>query len=123
MSVKIRGISETKRKLAELIGDVQARKGVRAMTRVLTEISVRAALYTPIDTNTLLNSQFRQIRNDNTLLIGRVGYSAEYARYVHDPNVKQTFKRETARKEFLTQAAKDDDVRANISRIIKEELG
>ena len=64
--------------------------------------SAQAALYTLIDTSTLINSQFREIMANGTMVTGR-RLPANYAVYVHDPAVKQNFTRATARKEFLTK--------------------
>ncbi|MCP6606040.1 HK97 gp10 family phage protein, partial [Klebsiella pneumoniae] len=50
----------------------------------------------------------------------RVGYSANYAVYVHDPAVKQDFTRATARKEFLTKGF--EDTRSQIDAVVKKEL-
>lgn len=41
------------------------------------------------------------MRAEGTRLIGTVGYTADYAVPVHDPEVPQTFRRSTAEKEFL----------------------
>jgi hypothetical protein len=49
----------------------------------------------------LLNSQYREVRVTRDAVVGRAGYTAEYAEHVHDPDVKQTFRRSTAEKEFL----------------------
>ncbi|EOW7082097.1 HK97 gp10 family phage protein, partial [Yersinia enterocolitica] len=65
-------------------------------------------------------SQFRDINVNGTRLTGRVGYSANYAMYVHDPNVKQTFRRATAEKEFLTKGFADS--KQAIEKAIMEEM-
>ncbi|EOI3492533.1 HK97 gp10 family phage protein [Cronobacter sakazakii] len=120
MAGKVRGIAQAKANLDALINDVQGRKVVRAIQSALIIGSSQAALYTPIDTSTLLNSQFREIDANGTKVTGRVGYSANYAVYVHDPNVPQTFRRATARKEFLTKGF--EDTREQIDRVMKQEL-
>ncbi|ELY2861537.1 HK97 gp10 family phage protein [Cronobacter sakazakii] len=120
MAGKVRGIAQAKANLEALINDVQGRKVVRAVQSALLIGGAQAALYTPIDTSTLLNSQFREIDANGTKVTGRVGYSANYAVYVHDPNVPQTFRRATARKEFLTKGF--EDTRDQIDRVIKQEL-
>lgn len=76
---------------------------------------------TPVDTSTLLNSQFRNVTKDGSKIVGTVGYTAEYARYVHDPNVKQKFRRSTARKEFLKLGFEEAEpnIRAVITGAIK----
>ncbi|WP_105629744.1 hypothetical protein [Cronobacter malonaticus] len=120
MAGKVRGIAQAKANLDALINDVQGRKVVRAVQSTLLIGGAQAALYTPIDTSTLLNSQFREIDANGTKVTGRVGYSANYAAYVHDPNVPQTFRRATARKEFLTKGF--EDTREQIDRVMKQEL-
>ncbi|ELY2854152.1 HK97 gp10 family phage protein [Cronobacter turicensis] len=120
MAGKVRGIAQAKANLEALINDVQGRKVVRAVQSALLIGGAQAALYTPIDTSTLLNSQFREIDANGTKVTGRVGYSANYAVYVHDPNVPQTFRRATARKEFLTKGF--EDTREQIDRVMKQEL-
>jgi len=59
MAGKVRGITQAKANLDKIINDVQGRKVVRAIQSALIIGSSQAALYTPIDTSTLLNSQFR----------------------------------------------------------------
>lgn len=120
MAGKVRGISQAKANLDKLINDVQGRKVVRAIQSALIIGSSQAALYTPIDTSTLLNSQFRELDVNGTKVTGRVGYSANYAVYVHDPNVPQTFRRATAQKEFLTKGF--EDMKDAIDRTIKKEM-
>lgn len=80
------------------------RRVSRAMQQFLIDAGAQAAVYTPIDTSTLINSQFRTVTINGTRVTGRIGYSASYAAYVHDPKVKQKFKRPAAKKEFLKKA-------------------
>lgn len=120
MAVKVKGISEAQANLDRLIGDIQGRKVVRAIQSALLIGGSQAALYTPIDTSTLLNSQYREISVNGSRVTGRVGYSANYAVYVHDPNNPQTFRRATAQKEILTKGF--EDTKAQIDRAIKKEM-
>lgn len=120
MGVKIKGVRQAQQNLNALIGDIQGRKAARAIQSALIIGSSQAALYTPIDTSTLINSQFRELNVNGTMLTGRVGYSANYAAYVHDPNIPQTFRRATAQKEFLTKGF--EDTRDVIDRTIKKEM-
>ncbi|EDH7447069.1 HK97 gp10 family phage protein [Salmonella enterica] len=120
MGIKVRGVKQSKAGLNRIINDVQGRKVVRAIQSALIIGSSQAALYTPIDTSTLLNSQFRDITVNGNRVTGRVGYSANYAMYVHDPNVPQTFRRDTARKEFLTKGF--EDMRSQIDAVMRKEL-
>lgn len=76
-------------------------RAARGMTQALVIGAAEAAALTPIDTSTLLNSQFRHVRSDSARIVGTVGYTAEYAAPVHDPAHPQNFRRESAEKEFL----------------------
>ncbi|EQB4715496.1 HK97 gp10 family phage protein [Enterobacter hormaechei subsp. steigerwaltii] len=120
MGIKVRGVKQSKAGLNRIINDVKGRKVVRALQSAMIIGSSQAALYTPIDTSTLINSQFREITVNGNRVTGRVGYSANYAAYVHDPSVPQNFRRATARKEFLTKGF--DDTRRQIDAVIKKEL-
>ncbi|RDA68353.1 HK97 gp10 family phage protein [Hafnia paralvei] len=84
MGLKVKGISNAKKNLNDLINDVKGRKAVRAIQSALILGSSRAAYYTPIDTSTLINSQFREVDFNGVQITGRVGYSANYAAYVHE---------------------------------------
>ncbi|MFV0607526.1 HK97 gp10 family phage protein [Klebsiella aerogenes] len=84
MGVKVRGIEEAKSNIERMLGEVKGRKMVRAIYSALDLAANRAATYTPMDTSTLLNSQFREINVNGTRVTGRVGYSANYAAFVHE---------------------------------------
>ena len=88
--------------------------------RDLTFHQLNVHTNTPIDTSTLLNSQYRELINNGVRLTGRVGYTANYAVFVHDPNVPQTFRRATAQKEFLTKGF--EDTRSQIDAVMRKEL-
>ncbi|EPQ9955527.1 HK97 gp10 family phage protein [Enterobacter hormaechei] len=120
MGIKVKGISQAKKNLNALVGDIQGRKVVRAMQSALIIGGSQAALYTPIDTSTIINSQFREITVNGNRVTGRVGYSANYAAYVHDPSVPQKFRRATARKEFLTKGF--EDTQRQIDAVIAKEM-
>lgn len=120
MGIKVKGISQAKKHLNTIVGDIQGRKVVRAMQSALIIGGTQAALYTPIDTSTLINSQFREITVNGNRVTGRVGYTANYAVYVHDPNVPQNFRRATAKKEFLTKGF--EETRRQIDAAIAKEM-
>lgn len=120
MGVKVKGVSRAKSNLDRFINTVQGKKAARAIQSAMLIGSTQAALYTPIDTSTLLNSQFRELSVNGTRVTGRVGYTANYAMYVHDPAHPQTFRRSTAQKEFLTKGF--EDTREAISAVIRKEM-
>ena len=96
-------------------------KAARGVTQALILGASEASVMTPVDTSTLLNSQFRSVAKDGSKIVGTVGYTAEYAKYVHDPNVKQRFRRSTAEKEFLKRGFEESEpnIRAVIAGAIK----
>lgn len=96
-------------------------KAARGVTQALILGASEASVMTPVDTSTLLNSQFRRVDKEGSRIVGTVGYTAEYAKYVHDPNVKQKFRRSTARKEFLKLGFEEAEpnIRAVITGAIK----
>ncbi|MGJ7194723.1 HK97 gp10 family phage protein [Morganella morganii] len=114
MAAKIRGIAEVSANINALVGNITGRKVTRAIQAAMLIGGAQATLFTPINTSTLINSQFREITVNGTRVTGRVGYSANYAVFAHDPKVKQTFRRATARKEFLTLGFEDsrDEIEA-----------
>jgi hypothetical protein len=96
-------------------------KAARGVTQALILGASEASVMTPVDTSTLLNSQFRSVAKEGSKIVGTVGYTAEYATYVHDPNVKQRFRRSTAEKEFLRKGFEESEpnIRAVIAGAIK----
>ena len=96
-------------------------KAAHGVTQAMILGASEASVMTPVDTSTLLNSQFRNVTKEGSKIVGTVGYTAEYARYVHDPNVKQKFRRSTAEKEFLRKGFEEAEpnIRAVITGAIK----
>lgn len=120
MGIKLRGVQGAVRNTNRIINDIQGRKIIRALQSAMIIGGARAALYTPIDTSALINSQFREIINNGAIITGRVGYSTNYAVYVHDPANPQQFRRSTAKKEFLTAGFEEE--RSAIDSVVFKEL-
>lgn len=120
MAGKLVGMMKAKQLLNDTIDDIQSNKAVRAVSKALIIGGSQAALYTPIDTSTLINSQYRDVRVGANRITGRVGYSARYATYVHDPAVKQQFRRTTAKKLFLRLGF--DESASEIDAAIRGEM-
>jgi hypothetical protein len=87
-------------RMPQFVAKVEQR-AARGMTQALVLGASEASVLTPIDTSTLLNSQFRQVQKDGDKIVGTVGYTADYALPVHDPDNPQDFRRATAQKSFL----------------------
>lgn len=107
-------------RLPQFLSSVE-QKAARGVTQALILGASEASVMTPVDTSTLLNSQFRSVTKDGSRIVGTVGYTAEYAKYVHDTNVKQNFRRSTAEKEFLKKGFEqaEPNIRAVITGAIK----
>lgn len=101
--------------------DERQRLAARAMVSVVVKVGSEASVMTPIgDTTNLLNSQYREVREDGGRIIGRIGYTADYALPVHDPDNPQNFRRATAEKEFLRKGG--DNSAPEIAGIIARAL-
>ena len=100
--------------------DAKERAAAKAVTQATMLVAAESSYLTPIDTSLLLNSQYREISKQGAKIRGVIGYSAEYAAYVHDPNVKQNFTRDSAEKEFLLKGA--NRAKPMIDKIIKGAL-
>ena len=110
----------TSNRLPQFLAAVE-QKAARGVTQALILGASEASVMTPIDTSTLLNSQYRRLDKEGSKIVGTVGYTAEYAADVHDPNVKQRFRRSTAEKEFLRKGFEESEpnIRAVITGAIK----
>lgn len=120
MGIEVKGVKQSIDSISKIIGDIQGRKAVRAIQASLIIGANQASLYTPIDTSTLINSQFREISVKDGFITGRVGYSANYAAYVADPARPMKFRLSTAKKDFLNKGFADT---ASIRlQIVKKEM-
>lgn len=97
------------------------RNAARGMTQALVLGASEASVLTPIDTSTLLNSQFRNVEKQGSRIVGTAGYTANYALAVHDPDNPQNFRRPTAEKEFLRKGFEraEPNIRAVLTGAIK----
>ena len=99
----------------------QERKMASTLHKVLILGGSHASMFTPIDTSALLNSAYRNVVKEGTNLLGTYGYRVKYAKYVHDPNVRQRFRRTGAKKEFLKLGF--EEAKPLIDRVIQQDLG
>lgn len=130
MGVKVKGVSQAKQKLDALLGEVQGRKVGRAIKSALFIIGADAATMTPIDTSYLVNSQYQELLVNGTRVTGRVGYSANYAVYVHEASGKLKGRQRangsgnywdpSGEPKFLEKAFKDNYDK--VAAIIRKEL-
>lgn len=106
-------------RLPQFTRTTQAR-AARGMTQALILGASEASVLTPIDTSNLLNSQYRNVQAEGDRLVGAVGYTAEYAMPVHDPDNPQKFRRATAQKEFLAKGF--ERAEPNIRAVLKGSI-
>lgn len=107
-------------RLPQFTDQVQ-RRAARGMTQALILGASEASVLTPIDTSTLLNSQYRRVEKDGERIVGTCGYTADYALPVHDPDHPQNFRRASAQKEFLRKGFEraEGNIRAVLTGAIK----
>lgn len=116
----VTGLSSARRSTVALIANVTQRKAQRAVTVALIVGAGYAANMTPIDTSFLINGQYRKVNKSMGGYSGLIGYTANYAAAVHDPENVQRFQRAGAEKEFLRKGF--DNNRAEIDRIVAESF-
>lgn len=107
-------------RMPQFVEAVQQR-AAKGMTQALILGSSEAAALTPIDTSNLLNSQYREVEKRGAKVVGRVGYTAEYAAAVHSPDNPQNFRRASAEKEFLRKGFEraESNIRGVLTGAIK----
>ena len=114
-----RGKLEFTNNLPEFL-DNKERLAAKVITQGSMLILTEASYRTPIETNNLLNSYKRGISKDGSKIKGVIYNTAEYAAYVHDPAVRQTFTRDSAVKEFLKVGA--ESAKPLIDALLKKAL-
>ena len=130
MPAKLKGINEAIARTSQIVDEITAVKVVRALKSATYIIRTESATLTPIETSTLINSQFDTIEVNGTRVTGKVGYSANYALYVHNasgklagkprPSGKGVFWGPHGEPKFLTKAA--EKTKILVDKVIKSEM-
>lgn len=130
MPAKLRGINEAIARTSQIVDEITAVKVVRALKSATYIIRTESASMTPIETSTLINSKFDTIEVNGARVTGKVGYSANYALYVHNasgklkgqprPSGKGAYWGPNAEPKFLTKAA--EKTRSLVDSTIKKEM-
>lgn len=84
----VRGSSEVRRNMRRVTRHITQELTPTVVKEVLIIGEGYAAALTPIDTSNLINSGFRTVTNTATGTVGVVGYTADYAIYVHEASGK-----------------------------------
>lgn len=130
MPAKLKGVREAIARTSQIVDEITAVKVVRALKSATYIIRTESASITPIETSTLINSQFDTIEVNGTRVTGKVGYSANYALYVHNasgklagkprPSGKGVYWGPHAEPKFLTKAA--EKTKGLVDKAIKAEM-
>lgn len=84
MAAKMRGIQQAIKRTQQIVGEITGEKAVRAIKSANFIIRTESASMTPIATSALINSQYDTVEVNGTRITGKIGYSANYALYVHN---------------------------------------
>lgn len=79
----IKGLDAAKKQTEQIIGRITGVMSERTVTEILIIGAGYASTLTPVDTSTLINSQYRRVENGPNGVRGMVGYTAAYAAAVH----------------------------------------
>lgn len=79
----IKGLDAAKKQTEQIVGRITGVMSERTVTEVLIIGAGYASALTPVDTSTLINSQFRRVENGPNGVRGMVGYTAAYAAAVN----------------------------------------
>lgn len=130
MPAKLKGINDAIARTSQIVDEITAVKVVRALKSATYIIRTESATITPIETSTLINSQFDTIEVSGTRVTGKVGYSANYALYVHNASGKLSGRPRRSGKgvywgphaepKFLTKAA--EKTKDLVDKAIKAEM-
>lgn len=79
----IKGLGAAKKLLSSTVNRIRGRLSEQTVTEICIIGAGYASVLTPVDTSTLINSQFRRIEHRVTGVYGLVGYTAAYAAAVN----------------------------------------
>lgn len=81
----VKGIEKVKAGFDRIVGTIEETRTEAAIYAVLSEGGAIAQTMVPVDTSTLINSQYApQIEKSNRGMTGYIGYTAKYAGAVHE---------------------------------------
>ena len=83
-STGVRGVKEVNKNVNLIMSKINGPLSQTTITKVLIAGNAAAAAITPIDTANMINSQFRSVDKVGGGWIGTAGYTAEYAKWVHE---------------------------------------
>lgn len=114
----VKGGNKVRRNMRRTVGRITGTLTNRAITEILIIGEGYAAELTPVDTSNLINSRFRQVTDTATGAKGVVGYTANYAIFVHEGGPKN-WQKAGAEDEFLRKGFEENgrsEIEAHIRR-------
>ncbi len=103
----VKGIDSVNKKIASTLNEIGGDITRKTLTQVLMTGQNYGIQLTPVDTSNLINSRFLQIQNSGTTFKGLAGYTANYAKYVHDGGAKN-WQKLGAEDRFLEKGFEDN---------------
>jgi hypothetical protein len=80
----LKGVKEVNKNVSLIMSKIKGPLSQDTITKVLIAGNAAAAAITPVDTANMINSQFRSVNRSGRGWIGTAGYTAEYAKWVHE---------------------------------------
>lgn len=118
----IKGGNRVRANMSRTLRNIAGPKTNKVVTEILIIGEGYAVNLTPVDTSNLINSRYRRVQNSATGTIGLVGYTANYAAYVHDGGPKN-WQKSGAEDLYLKKAFERDglpDIQAHLRRSYKQ---
>lgn len=84
----VKGLSQVNTKLKVIADNISKQQLERALYAAATHGAGNASLMTPVHTSNLINSQYVKTEATATGYRARIGYTANYALYVHEASGK-----------------------------------
>lgn len=84
----VKGMDQVNKRIKSTLENIDSVVSRKVITEVLMTGQNHGIMLTPVDTSNLINSRFLQIKNAGYGFIGQAGYTANYAKYVHDGGQK-----------------------------------
>jgi hypothetical protein len=100
----VKGVKEVNQNIKRFIDKARGPITEVTLTKVLIAGAAHAARITPVDTSNLINSQFRRVVKLGDGWTGTAGYTAEYAKWVHEMPGTLKGKPRSEVKSFTTKA-------------------
>jgi hypothetical protein len=116
----VKGAAKVKANVGRWVAEVQGNT-----EKVLTAIAMTGAGYaklaTPVDVNTLINSQYYKVNGDRAIIGYSDGFSKHgfnYGLYLHENTTWKPRKKKAATHHFLSDAFESPEYQADYKRII-----